>query len=68
MKAKELLDKYVHPNHRDELGIIAVSDNLGYWYHVHEDEDLPLDDDKDTFTIAIAKMSSGLKKVNKELD
>ena len=41
MNAKELLNK-IKDEYKDEFGVIAISrDELSYWYHVHEDEDLP---------------------------
>jgi len=43
MNAKELLNK-IKDEYRDEFGVIAISkDEETYWYHVHEDEDLPDD-------------------------
>lgn len=48
MKAKEILDKYVKEEERENVGVIAIltrKNAMSIWYHVHEDEDIP--DDKD---------------------
>ena len=39
MKAKELLKKYIKPKMEDKVGVIAIGE--GYWWHVHENEDVP---------------------------
>ena len=44
--AKEILDKYVKEEVREEVVVIAIGRTTGrkgtvFWYHVHEDEEVP---------------------------
>jgi len=64
MKAKEILDKYINKEQREQVGVIAISDNLGYWFHVHEDEEVPEDNNEDTFVIAMVPFSTSGGKTN----
>lgn len=43
MKAKEVLDKYVKKEERAKIALIAIAkeDGKEFWFHVHEDEDIP---------------------------
>lgn len=52
--AKEILDKYVKEEVREEVGVIAIGRTTGrkgtvFWYHIHEDEELP----KEGFVISL---------------
>ncbi len=51
MKAIKIKEKYVRENMRDKVGVIAISQEKDkmYWYHVHENEEVP----KKGFDIAI---------------
>lgn len=48
--AKEILDKYVKEEVREEAGAIAIGVRKGskegdiFWYHIHEDEEVPEED------------------------
>lgn len=44
--AKRILEKYIKEGVREETGVIAISkskgaDNCSFWYHIHEDEEVP---------------------------
>lgn len=54
MKAKELIEKYVKKDLRENVAVFAISKTTKetHWFHVHLDEDIPLDNDYYT-TIAI---------------
>lgn len=41
MKAKEIIDKYVVENMKKYVGVIAISQKDGHWFHVHLEEDIP---------------------------
>ena len=59
MKAIEIIEEYVKEDVKDNVGIIAISqekDNM-FWYHVHDDEEIPED-----FDIAIHIRKKDLKK------
>jgi len=48
MLAKEILNKYVKEDMRDEVGVIVISqkeaDKEMFWYSVHENEEIPAED------------------------
>ena len=57
MKAQDIKDKYVVKEMHDKVGVIAIGKNEKgetYWWHVHNDEELPQDK-----TIAIHIHASG---------
>ncbi|KKN51130.1 hypothetical protein LCGC14_0625940 [marine sediment metagenome] len=48
MKAKEILEKYIKEEERENVGVIAIltrKNAMSIWYHVHEDEAVPTDQD-----------------------
>jgi len=52
MKAIDIKKKFIKSDLFEDVGIIAISkDNYNmFWYHVHEDEELP---NKEEYEIAI---------------
>lgn len=47
MKAIELMKKYVKPSMRGECGVIAIHQIKKFWYHVHNDEEVPSEKEYD---------------------
>lgn len=49
MKAKELIKKLVKEDERENVCVIAISKTakVMHWFHVHLDEELPLEKDYD---------------------
>ena len=43
MKAIKLIEEYIKEEMKDKIGVIAISQDKDkmYWYHVHEDEEIP---------------------------
>jgi len=41
LTAKELKDKYLKDDVKDKIGVIAIGES--FWYHVHDDEEMPKD-------------------------
>jgi len=44
MKAEDLKKEYVREEMSDDVGVIGILDS-GYWYHIHDDEEVPEDEE-----------------------
>ena len=41
MKAIELKQRYLKKKEQDRVGVVACDIKKGFWFHVHNDEEIP---------------------------